>query len=356
MRAGAGCRRGRGAGRGRPETLGAGSLRRADRGGNAIDVSCYRTRIIHSKDARPLNARAAASALKPNASRTPTSDTVRKTLGLLDILSRGNREWYAAEVAKEAELPPSTAFRLLTTLVQLRYVDYDAQSRRYRLGLKLLELGHLVSQRLDLPSLAMPLLHRLSHASGETAHLSIRDGDEGVFIAKVEADHSVRLHTPLGRRVALHAGASMKILLAHLPDEVIEGYIARQAESPSSGRKPVDRDRLWAELRRVRAQGVCVTRSEQTPGAAGVSAAVRDHSGSVVAGLTISGPEARFTPAKVERFVALVTRAAGDLSSRLGHVKQEPGEDGPAGSPRPSPTRPSPRSPSRAARAPQSAR
>lgn len=306
--------------------------------------------------ARPAIVIHCGSELKPKATRTPTSDTVKKTLGLLDVLSRGDREWYASEVAKAAGLPPSTTFRLLTTLVQLRYVDYDAQSRRYRLGLKLLELGQLVSQRLDLPTLAMPLLHRLSRASGETVHLSIRDGDEGVFIAKVEAEHSVRLHTPLGRRVPLHAGASMKIMLAHLADEAIEGYLERQVATPVSGWKPPDRDRLLAEIRRVRRQGYCVTRSEQTPGAAGVSAAVRDHSGSVVAALTISGPEARFTAAKVERFSDLVSRAAADLSSRLGHVQRGVARGGSPDARASAAIPPSPRSPSRAARVPRSAR
>jgi len=252
--------------------------------------------------------------------QTPTSETVKKTLGLLDVLSKGSREWYAAEIAKEANLPVSTAFRLLTTLVQLRFVDYDRQSRRYRLGLKLLELGYLVSQRLDLPSLATPVLSRLAQTSEETAHLSIRDGDEGVFIAKVEAEHNVRLHTPLGRRVPLHAGASMKILLAFLPDNEIEDYASRFNSSRPPESVRVDAARLLTDIRRIRKQGYCVTRSEQTLGAAGVSAAVRDHSGRVVAGITISGPEGRFSQNKVHEFADLVVDAAAGLSAKLGYA------------------------------------
>lgn len=256
---------------------------------------------------------------------TPTSETVKKTLGLLDVLSSGKREWYAAEVAKESNIPVSTVFRLLTTLVQLRFVDYDNQSRRYRLGLKLLELGYLVSQSLDLPTLANPVLHRLAQASGETVHLSIRDGDEGVFIAKVDAEHSVRMHTLLGRRVPLHAGASMKTLLAFMPDEEIEAYIARRFDNLENKKSRLERGRLWKAINLVRQQGYCFTHSEQTPGGAGVGAPVRDHSANVVAGLTISGPEARFTHDKVARFAMLVTRAAHELSSKLGYVDRARG-------------------------------
>lgn len=255
--------------------------------------------------------------MKTNQKLTPTSETAKKTLGLLDVLSKGKREWTAAEVAEEANLPHSTAFRLLSTLVELRFVEYDAESRRYQLGLKLLELGHLVSQRLDLPSRAMPFLKELAEESGETAHLSIRDGDYGVFIAKVDGEHSVRMHTPLGRRVPLHAGASMKTLLAHLSDQEITAYIDMRQKA---GTLIVERSRLLEQIDFIRENGYCATISEQTPGAAGVGAPVRNHAGEVVAALTISGPESRFSEEKVQKFAALVIKAAARLSKQLGNV------------------------------------
>ncbi len=255
--------------------------------------------------------------MKTNKKLTPTSETAKKTLGLLDILSKGKREWTAAEVAKEASLPHSTAFRLLSTLEELRFIEYDSETRRYQLGLKLLELGYLVSQRLDMPSRAMPILKMLAQESGETAHLSIRDGDYGVFISKVDGEHSVRMHTPLGRRVPLHAGASMKTLLAHLSDEEITAYIERRekTESPVLNTK-----KLLEQVRFIREHGYCSTISEQTSGAAGVGAPVRNHAGDVVAALTISGPESRFSEEKVQQFSELVTTAAAELSRQLGNV------------------------------------
>lgn len=212
----------------------------------------------------------------------------------------------------------STAFRLLSTLVRLRFLDYNAQTRKYRLGLKLLELGYIVSQQLDLPRLATPVLHAVATEANETAHLSMRDGDEGVLIAKVETSHSVRLHTPLGHRVPLHAGASMKVILAFLPDATIDDYLRRcelQKLAPNTVR---DAARLWSDIRAIRRQGYAVSYSEQSLGAAGVSAPVRNHSGDVVAGLTISGPEQRFTPKVVERFARIVVKASDALSVQLG--------------------------------------
>jgi DNA-binding IclR family transcriptional regulator len=249
---------------------------------------------------------------------TPPSETVVKTLALLDLFTTNNPTQTASEIARTANLPLSTAFRLLTTLVQLNFVEIDRSTRKYRLGLKLLELGHVVTQQLDLPALALPILHDLMHRSSESARLSIRDGMEGVFISKVETQQSVRLHTPLGQRVPLHAGASMKVLLAFQPQEDIANYIECLDQTPIAPNTIVDPDRLMADLIRIREQGYAVSFSEQSPGAAGVAAPVRDHTGRVVAGITISGPESRFTPDNVRSFSELIVEAANTLSVKLG--------------------------------------
>jgi DNA-binding IclR family transcriptional regulator len=250
---------------------------------------------------------------------TPSAETVTKTLALLDLFKQGRPEKTATEIARAAQLPLSTAFRLINTLVRLRFVDYAEQTKTYRLGLKLLELGHIVSQQLDLPHLALPILTRLSDATGETTHLSIRDGDEGVFIAKVDAVHTVRMHTPLGRRVPLHAGASMKVLLAGMTDDLIDDYIQRRLHVAETEYPPVDPNVIRAQIAKIRAQGFGVSASEQTQGAAGVGAPVRNHLGEVVAGLTISGPEQRFTPEQISIFAERVVNAAHELSRSLGY-------------------------------------
>lgn len=252
-------------------------------------------------------------------SKTPASETVAKTLGLLDIF-RTERTMTASEVARRAEMPLSTVFRLLNTLTTLRFLDYHKPTKTYRLGLKLLELGQLVSEQLDLPQLALPILSTLVEKSGETAHLSIRDGDEGVFVAKVEAPQSIRMHTPLGRRVPLHAGASMLSIFAFLPDHEIASYIERGKAVSLTSNTITDPDHLWKRVGETRHLGYAVSHGEQTPLAAGVGAPVYDHRNMVVAGLTISGPLHRMTPERTEVYAALITEMAAHLSARLGKL------------------------------------
>lgn len=109
----------------------------------------------------------------------------------------------------------------------------------------------------------------------------------------------------------------MKSLMADLSDEEISAYIAMRAQA---GTPISDPGRLHEQVRFIREHGYCSTIAEQTPGAAGVGAPVRNHAGEVVAALTISGPESRFTEENIQRFSALVTRAAAGLSRRLGNV------------------------------------
>lgn len=249
--------------------------------------------------------------------KTPISETVAKTFGLLDLFC-ATPIMTAGEVAHRAKMPLSTTFRLLNTLVHLSFLDYQKSNKTYRLGLKLLEYGQVVSQQLDIPQIALPILSQLVAETGETAHLSIRDGDEGVFIAKVDAPHNIRMHTPLGRRVPLHAGASMMTIFAHLDDSEIASYIMRGKAVAITPDTICDPDQIWMRISTIREQGFAISRGEQTLMAGGVGAPVFDHRSSVVAGLTISGPIQRMTDDKMMIYSRLVVDAAALLSRRLG--------------------------------------
>lgn len=260
---------------------------------------------------------------KATRGETPSSETVSKTLGLLEYF-RTTPNLTASAVAQRSDLPLSTAYRLLQTLVRLRFLDYDSRSKTYKLGLKLLEYGHIVSLQLDLPQISLPILSSLVEQTGETVHLSMRDGDEGVFIAKVDAPHSIRMHTPLGRRVPLHAGASMKSIFANMGDDEIESYIERGCAIKVTPNTVTDRELILEEVRQIRQKGFAVSQGEQTQLAAGVSAPVYDHSGKVVAGLTISGPIQRMSVDKFDKLGQLVIQAAAVLSTRLGKINTSP--------------------------------
>lgn len=223
-----------------------------------------------------------------------------------------------SEVVQAVGLNKSRVFRILATLQQHGYVEQDPDTRDYRLGLKLLELGGVVQRRLDVVSAARPALDRLAHATGETVFLGVVDGLETLCVDKRESQQSIRLHAEVGGRSPLHVGGVPKVLLAYLveDDPAILQRLDLVSITPATITDVTELARLLAGIRR---DGYVVTQGDLDWGAASIAAPIRDHNGKVVAAVSCAGPVARFTPERVERYVALVVEAAADVSRRLGY-------------------------------------
>src|SRR5437868_841633 len=131
------------------------------------------------------------------------NQSVIKALKLLNFFSESEIDLSLSELAQRSKLPKATVFRLLSSLEYTGFVvksKHSDQDVRYRLGLKLLELGGLVADQLELRRIALPLMKHLQLDINETVHLVIREGDEAVYIEKVESDHALRLYTRVGRK------------------------------------------------------------------------------------------------------------------------------------------------------------
>ena len=211
----------------------------------------------------------------------------------------------------------STVSRLLATLAAAGYVDQSTNGR-YRLGIRLVQLGNAVVDRLDLRELARPELERLVDAVGETATLSVAGGHEAVTVDFVRSPSSVQGVAQLGRPSVAHATATGKVLLAYagvgLPPGALRRYTARTIADPRA---------LAREVERVRARGWADAVGEREDDLAGIAAPVRGSRGEVAAIIGIQGPTARLD-AKA-RAVALepLLASARALSIRLGWVEPE---------------------------------
>ncbi|HXF82307.1 MAG TPA: IclR family transcriptional regulator [bacterium] len=245
--------------------------------------------------------------------------TLAKGLRLLDAFSSERPTMTLVALAEATALPRATAHRLLSALRTLGYVQYDPGTRTYRLGYKLLERGYLVSEQLELRPLARPHMERLRDLTRETVSLQVVDGDTGVYIEKLEPLEGFRLWTRVGMRRPLHAGCSMKVLLAHLPADRIEQILA-QGLPRLTPLTIVDPEALRRDLAVIRDRGYSVTYGESHEGVHGVAAPIRDHTGRVVASLSVLGPAARIPASRVPELIPQVVRAAADISRDLGYV------------------------------------
>jgi DNA-binding IclR family transcriptional regulator len=232
------------------------------------------------------------------------SGALERAVELLHHIGRQPAGPTVAELATEAGMPTSTAYRLLAELEQHGLVSRGPDST-VALGTRLVALGRSAEAGLRdrLVAPAATVMAELSEEVGETAILTAPCALEAIVLHVVETErHSVRLSYALFRRGPMHRGASGKILAAFLdPDE--RRRLVAAADEPG----------LEAELDAVRSQGVAVTVAELDDGAAAVAAPVLDRRGRLVAGLSVAGPTERVT-ARIPALRAAVTTAAGKIS------------------------------------------
>ena len=213
---------------------------------------------------------------------------LERAVELLDRLGETGSELTVAELAADAGMPTSTAYRLLAELEQHGLVQ-RSPTRTVALGTRLVALGRTAEAALHerLVTPAAPVMRRLSDRTGETVLLTAPCALEAIVLHVVETErHSVRLSYALFRRAPMHRGASGKVLAAYL-EAAERGRLTRFVEDPE----------LPAQLARIRDDGYVVTHGELDGGAGAVAAPILDRRERLVAGLSLAGPDERIASA-----------------------------------------------------------
>jgi IclR family transcriptional regulator, KDG regulon repressor len=248
----------------------------------------------------------------------PTVQSVERTLDILEALAETG-EVGIAQLSSQVGLHVSTVHRLLSTLISRGYVRQNTETGRYLLGLKVLDVASAVRDHLDMRMEALPVLRNLMKKSGETANLGVRDRRHLVYIEQASSPgRLLRMFVQVGGRAPLHSTASGKVLLAHLPASELQELLSDYILPPNASRTIVDRSVLLAELEEVRRQGYATDYGEQEEGVNCIAGPVLDHTGRVVAAISISGPWIRISPERVSELVPLVLEACDALSMALG--------------------------------------
>lgn len=225
-------------------------------------------------------------------------------------------------IARRLGWTKSMVHRQASTLASLGYLEQDEETGRYRLGLKLFELGSKVVRQRDLRREAGAAVEALMHDSQETVHLAVLDDTRGdvVYVHIMEAPQAIRLYTEIGARHPSYCAATGKVLLAHLPDERLERLLETLTLRRFTDNTIADKAALRTHLATVRRRGYAVDREEYRVGVCGVAAPIRDHRAHVVAAINVGGPASRLTPAAISTLVPRVKQAAADISRRLGYL------------------------------------
>lgn len=246
------------------------------------------------------------------------AQVIDRVIDILETFTRIGPDLGVSEISRALGLKKATAHRLLASLRRRGMVAQDPVTRRYRLGLKLWELGAMATLQVDWVDRVHGDLQQLMEATGETAHLAILSDGQILYVDKVESSHSLRMPSQVGRRNPVHCTGVGKAQIAFLPDEVLAGIVSRRGLAQFTSSTLTDLPALRAELAKVRARGYAVDNEEIEEGLVCIGAPVRDHIGHVVAGVSIAGPSSRLRPVTIPGHAAAVVQAAIAMSTILG--------------------------------------
>ena len=246
---------------------------------------------------------------------TPTIQVLERTFALLDMLASQAEPVSLKEISERTGLHPSTAHRILNDLTLGRFVDRP-HAGSYRLGMRLLELGNLVKDRIDVREAALgPMreLHKLTH---QAVNLSMRQGDEIIYVERSYSERSgMQVVRTVGGRAPLHLTSVGKLFLAHDEPARVRSYASRTGLTGHTRNSITDIHQLEKELATVRASGVARDDEELELGVRCMAAGIFDDQGKLLAGLSISAPADRLEEGWLERVCA----TAQQISSALGY-------------------------------------
>jgi len=245
-----------------------------------------------------------------------------RTLEVLLAFTAPPHRFSLAELTLSMGLEKGQLYRSLKTLEQAGFVRPDGDSR-FTLTpvVNTLSAAYAGSRPISLVDVARAHLDELALDSGESVNLFVLAGERAVCVDSRESRKQVRLASPLGISLPLHAGAVPKAMLANLPEAVRERVIGELGEMPAyTDATVLDPDALRAELLRTRERGYSISDEDYDAAARGVGAPIFDGNGEVVGGVSVGGPSFRVDDEALDRFAVLITQVARAISKQLGHA------------------------------------
>jgi IclR family transcriptional regulator, acetate operon repressor len=241
--------------------------------------------------------------------------SIERAFAVLGALSDGPIG--VTEVADRVELPKSTAARMLASLAREGAVEHVPGGTRYRLGPRIEALANGLVATRSVVAIARPQLAELAATVGETAGLSVPEGDVMHYVEQVESDQPINVRDWTGSRIAMHAVSSGLAVMALRPRAWIDDYLGRPLERYTD-RTMTDPTKLRTRLQRIQLDGCAWTNGEYADGIASVAAGITDASGEAVAAIHVHGPAYRFPASRrADSIAELVVDAAARLSARL---------------------------------------
>jgi len=245
--------------------------------------------------------------------------TVVRSMDVLNLFIE-HTELSFQEIINLSGIPKTSVYRMLRSLEEMEFLEKGSDSK-YRLGLLFLKFGHLVLGRIDLRKISYPFMNELHNDVKEAINLIVRDGNEAIYIEKIDTKQKVRLYTAIGRKSPLYAGACPRAILSFLPDSEVQEYLESIEPKSFAIGTITDKDKIYETIKQARIDGFTISHSELENHTSAIAAPIFNHRGEVVAGISIAGLEANYQGENIENYAKKVKKVAKEISMRLGYTE-----------------------------------
>jgi IclR family pca regulon transcriptional regulator len=271
---------------------------------------------------KPSNSRATAASRSPAGEREDSRNVVNslaKGLRILEAFSAERPELTLSEVASRAGLDPGTAFRMLNTLVMLGYLSRIPESKRFRLTLKVVDLGLHAIARADLREIARPILRSIVGEVNEAASLGVLDGADILYVERVRAGLTrIGVDIRIGTTIPAFWSTIGEAFLAYLPKAELARVLSMTPRAGAFPHKPMNRAEIEERLASVREDGYALRDSYFGSGLRVLAVPVLDIDGYPLAAISVAVPQMQMSMTDFrERALAAVRRAAGDIAKAV---------------------------------------
>ncbi|MGC8781159.1 MAG: IclR family transcriptional regulator [Anaerolineae bacterium] len=244
--------------------------------------------------------------------------SVERALDILNLFDLRTAELGTTEIAEAVGLHKSTAASLIYTLAAKGYLAQNPRTRKYSLGLKLIERSAVVLHHLEVRRVAYPHLEALRDRCGETVNLAVLDGADIVYIERLLCTRALGMRSEIGKRALAHSTALGKAILAHWPTAEVGAFVQRFGLPRVTAKTITDPTEFLRQLEEARALGYAIDDEENEEGGRCVAAPLFDYTGKPIASISLSAPVSRLSLADAPRFAALVRETAHAISLHLG--------------------------------------
>ena len=245
--------------------------------------------------------------------------SVERAADILELFLEDEPELSVKDISQKLGLSKSTAHGLIKTLEHRGYLQQNPYDLKYKLGLRLFELGHYIANQLDIGQIARPFIKELVDELKETVHLVVRQQDELVYVEKEEGPQTLRIYSHVGKRAPMHCTGVGKAILAYQDEEEIDRILSTVPLQAFTKNTITDKDKNQEQLQTIRESGYSIEDEEIELGLTCIGAPIFNHNGNVTASLSCATPKMRLTDERLPEVIAGVKKTAAKISGSLGY-------------------------------------